>query len=181
MRVSSITRLLMALMLVLIIGLGACNGETGSGTGDDGSSGTPPSADDGDSGETGDFDFSVLNGWWAIEKELTYVEGDDTNPMVRMPVEQWQCTVEGDQMTLQTLTFSYSGTLTAESDRIWEYEGSSESRTDDGDIWSSTVKIRATMDGENALTGTMLRSVDSDLHGNLFTVTWAITGERMDK
>lgn len=153
-----------ALLLVAVIfGASACD----KGSSEGGGSGTTT-------------DFSFLNGRWVIEQTLAGIDKEERRPIVDLPSARWECAVDGDTMTVQTLSFRYSGQLTAEGDG-WAYKGSAEFRDDKGDIWTSTIEVHATMDGEDTFGGTLQRSVDSDIHGHDYTATWGIVGERSEK
>ena len=142
------------LLLVLILGLAACGGG---------------------SGQTEDFSF--LNGTWVIDQTLVEIDNEERRPTVEIPSAQWECTVEGTTMTMQTVSYRYVGELTAEGDG-WAYQGSASFQDDKGDIWTSTIEVHATMDGEDTFGGTMERSIDSDKHGHDYTATWNIVGRR---
>ena len=150
------------LLMAAVFGASAC----GNGSSEGGESGTIT-------------DFSFLNGWWVIDQTLAEIDSEARRPLVDIPSARWECTVDGDTMTVQTLSFRYSGRLTAKGDG-WMYEGSAEFPDDKGDVWTSTIEVQATMDGEDRFGGTLERSVDSDLHGHDYTAMWSIVGARSE-
>jgi len=148
------------LAVAVVTGLVACgNGSSGGGG----------------SGTTNDFSF--LNGSWVIDQTLEGIDNEERRPLADIPSARWECSVDGDAMTIQTLNFTYAGQITAEGDG-WAYEGSASFEDDKGESWTATLEVHATMEGEDTFGGTMERSIDSDVRGHDYAATWGIIGKR---
>lgn len=124
------------------------------------------------------IDPAVLAGRWVVATTLVDIDNEEYRFLGDKPSAQWECTVDGAVMEMQTVDNLYSGVVKSNGDD-WVYEGLAEYTDEDGATWTSTIVVRATQDGDNNFTGEMEGSIDSDAGGHLYTGTWDIVGERL--
>lgn len=141
-----------------------------------------PSAEPPDEAEEAveEIDFSHLGGRWASETTLVDIDNEAFWFLGDKPGAQWECTVDGATMQMQTADHLYTGVLKAQGDTRWVYEGLAEYTDEDGATWTSTMVIRAVQQDDDHFSGEFEASIDSDVDGHLYTGTWEFTAKRME-
>ncbi len=138
---------------------------------------TPASPEPAEQAE--DIDPTILEGRWVVATTLTDIDNEEFRFLGDKPSAQWECAVVGPVMQMQTVDSLYSGVVESKGDD-WVYQASAAFIDEDGATWTSTIVVRATQDGNDAFTGEMQGSIDSEVDGHLYTGTWELVGERME-
>ncbi len=125
------------------------------------------------------IDPAILEGRWVVATTLTDIDNEEFWFLGDKPSAQWECTLDGAVMEMQTVDNRYSGVVKSNGND-WVYEGLATYTDEDGATWTSTIVVRATQDGDDSFTGEMEGSIDSDADGHLYTGTWELVGERME-
>ncbi|MRS12557.1 MAG: hypothetical protein EG823_05745 [Actinobacteria bacterium] len=131
-------------------------------------------------GPVEDVDFSHLNGRWASETTLIDIDNEEFWFLGDKPSAQWECTVNGAEMQMQTVDNLYTGVLKPRGDTQWVYEGLAQYTDEDGASWTSTMLINAVQQDDDHFSGEFEASIDSDADGHLYTGRWEFTAERME-
>lgn len=127
-----------------------------------------------------DVDFSYLNGRWVSDTTLVDIDNEEFRFLGDKPSAQWECTVDGATMQMQTVDNLYTGVLKPRGDTQWVYEGLAEYTDEDGATWTSTMLITAEQQDDGHFSGEFEASIDSSVDGHLYTGRWEFTAERME-
>jgi hypothetical protein len=127
-----------------------------------------------------DVDWSVLNGRWVSDTTLVDIDNEGFWFLGDKPSAQWECTVNGAEMQMQTVEHLYTGLLMTRGGSGWVYEGRASFVDEDGATWTSTMVIRAEQQDDDHFSGEFEASIDSDVDGHLYTGTWDFTAERLE-
>ena len=124
------------------------------------------------------MDFTQLDGVWDMTTTLIYVDDIEYREALEQPEQRWECTVDGERMTLATDTQEFVGTLTSEGSDRWSFVGGAEYTDEDGESWTSSIEIRAFFDESGAIIGKMERIVTPVDADPLYAAQWDFTGTR---
>src|SRR5574340_7520 len=126
--------------------------------------GCKPTESPGASGTTGpsaaepetavEADLSYLTGAWSVTTTLTDIDNSAMTMAADQPGAQWSCEVDGTTMKLLTDQHEYTGTLKAQGANGWTYGAEATFIDESGYTWTSSIKVRATQDGDDSFTCT---------------------------
>jgi len=71
-----------------------------------------------------------------------------------------------------------TGDVTVDGPTSWIYDGTSQYVDSDGSTWTSTIKVSAANLDDDAFTGIMTGTIESDTDGHLYTADWAVVANR---
>ena len=162
-------------VLGLLLTLGACRGSSPESEEPDGGSATPPQTEQ---TEPAGFDLNLLTGSWAVSTELTSIDNAAMTPAADKPGGTWVCAVNGSEVTLVFDDVTYEGTAVADGVAGWVFDGTAEYVDDEGRTWTSTIRVSSAMVNDDAFTGIMDATIESDTDGHLYTADYSIVGNR---
>jgi len=164
--------ILALVLLCLLLVLGSCGSSSPESGEPEGGSATQPAA------EPAGLDLNILTGSWAVSTALQSIDNPAMTPAADKPGGTWVCGVNGSDMTLVFDEVTYEGKVVADTPTGWDYDGSSQYVDDEGRTWTSTVHVSCAMVSNDAFTGIMDATIESDTDGHLYTASYSIVGNR---
>lgn len=125
-----------------------------------------------------EMDFGYLAATWTIDAELTTIDRGAMREQADRPSHQWECTLQGDTMTIITDAHTYVGTIEPQLDDGWAFSGTAELTDEDGAEWVNTLTVSGLRTGDDTIAGTMTLAVDSAVLGHSYTAEWDFEGHR---
>lgn len=125
-------------------------------------------------------DFSYLAGTWLLTATLTDIDRPAMQGRADalMQQQQWECTLDGTDMTIVTDTHTYVGKIEPAIGHGWVFTGTAELTDEDGVSWSNSLTLQGVPAGDDAIAGTMALSVDSESLGHSYTAAADFEGKR---
>jgi hypothetical protein len=123
-----------------------------------------------------------LAGRWIVDFALDSVDPDASwsRQAADQPSAEWDCEVDGSEMTIDTGLHVYSGTLAVDpTDDSWHYDAMATYPDEEGVVWTSHIIVEGTRMGEDGFEAEQWGEISSDVDGVLYTATWDAIGTRV--